>query len=189
MGYGFSFDIKKCISCHSCEVACAQKNDFFYGYRKVYRNETRFKDKKFPFFLSLACNHCENPECFRVCPERLYVKRRDGIVIHNIGRCKGCTECVKACPYDAPKYNSVIGKVSKCNFCVDLLEQDMEPRCVNACVTGALKVIKKPFIDNNHLRLVFGLEAIVTRPSLELIMPEEDLSITEKGIGTEQHEF
>lgn len=172
MTYGFALDLKKCIGCRACELACAKKNNYFYGFRKVMKKEVISENNNFLYFLSLSCNHCENPVCLRVCPERLYNKRRDGIVIHNFGRCKGCTECVQACPYNAPKYNYVIGKVSKCNLCLDLLENDYEPKCVNACITKALQVVKQPEKSLQKMQCILGIEAHITQPSLELIIPE-----------------
>lgn len=174
--YGFFFDIKKCIGCQACEAACAQKNNFFSGYRKVTKYYTELNGRNIPYFFSMTCNHCENPECFRVCPEGLYSKRRDGIVIHQFGKCNGCIECVKTCPYQAPKYNYVIGKVSKCNLCKDLLEKNMEPKCVKACVTGALQLKKIPPLSVKKLKHIFNIEALcrayITQPSLEIVVPE-----------------
>lgn len=175
MGYGFILDANKCINCHSCEIACAQENQQFYGYRRLERKEFIIGQKVYSFSLSLSCNHCENPECVRVCPEGLYYKRRDGIVIHQEGLCKGCTKCVQACPYNAPKFNDKIGKVSKCNLCSELLDKGEEPRCVQSCMTGALQLANfhsKP--ENNFA--VLGWEEVykkmLTQPSLQIVLPK-----------------
>jgi ferredoxin len=47
--------------------------------------------KQLPVHL---CNHCDSPECFRVCPEKAYSKRKDGIVMIDSGLCNGCMDCV-----------------------------------------------------------------------------------------------
>jgi DMSO reductase anchor subunit len=45
----------------------------------------------------------------------------------------GCGYCAWACPYGAPQYNPEAGCMTKCNFCVDNLEQGLPPACVAAC--------------------------------------------------------
>ncbi|TDA70267.1 MAG: 4Fe-4S dicluster domain-containing protein [Clostridia bacterium] len=143
MRWAFLLDVNKCLGCRSCEVAC--KNYYHLGesqrYRRVATVEWGNEGRDGLFFLSLACNHCESPECFRVCPERAYRKRRDGIVIHEARLCTGCCTCVQACPYGGPQYDADAGKVGKCNLCVGLLDQGEEPVCVRACHTEALRLL------------------------------------------------
>jgi len=95
-------------------------------------------------------------------------KKQLGFVV-NQDRCLGCQACEIACKQE---YNVEIGKVSKCNLCLDLLENDYEPKCVNACITKALQVVKQPEKSLQKMQCILGIEAHITQPSLELIIPE-----------------
>jgi anaerobic dimethyl sulfoxide reductase subunit B (iron-sulfur subunit) len=95
-------------------------------------------------FLSMACCHCENPACVYVCPVNAITKReKDGIVIVNKAACLGGKRCGfacrNACPYDAPQFDvEEYAQMQKCNFCVERLNENKKPICVEACITKAL---------------------------------------------------
>ncbi len=66
-------------------------------------------------------------------------KRADGIVIIDPVKAKGHTEVVDACPYGVIYWNEKASLPQKCTMCAHLLDQGWsEPRCVEACPTGAL---------------------------------------------------
>ncbi len=89
-------------------------------------------------FLSLSCLHCGDAPCMMVCPTKAIYKRDgDGIVEVDRDLCVGCHSCALACPFGAPQYLED-GKMSKCNFCLERLDYDMEPACVRVCPTRAL---------------------------------------------------
>ena len=78
---GFLVDLGKCVGCRGCEVACSNKHQLDHlQYRRVMNIN---KENQVLGFLSLACNHCINPECIRVCKEKCFYKRRDGVVLYN----------------------------------------------------------------------------------------------------------
>ncbi len=56
----------------------------------------------------------------------------------NHEKCIGCKECVAACPFEIPRYDSDTDKVYKCDLCLTRLQADLPPACVKACPTGAL---------------------------------------------------
>lgn len=68
-----------------------------------------------------------------------------------------------ACPYDAPVFDPVEGKTSKCNMCAERLDEGLQPRCVESCPAGVLK-----FGDIDELRKQYGadLSRIETRYQL-----------------------
>lgn len=177
MGYGFSFHMEDCIGCQACVVACAKKNKFFYGFRKLDKHERDVHGENAVLYLSTSCHHCENPECMRMCPEQLYYKRRDGVVMQKIGQCKGCLTCVKSCPYGAPKFNHRIGKVNKCNLCVDENNGSFQPKCVAACPTNALRLIKSEQFEQDSKLQEFDLgnigKSYLTQPSFQVTMSDK----------------
>lgn len=138
--YGMVIDVRKCIGCHACTVAC--KSEFGvplgenrswveYTEKGVYPNVGRS-------FLPRLCNHCSEPPCVRVCPTNAtYRREQDGIVVIDDGLCIGCKYCIHACPYNARFLNPVTGVADKCDFCIHRVSQGVEPACVNTCVGGA----------------------------------------------------
>lgn len=91
------------------------------------------------YHLSRACNHCEKPECVRVCPVgAMYVYEKDGTIQHNDELCIGCKSCMDACPYEVPMYLEEKKITTKCNACIDTREEDGAPTCVAACGMRAL---------------------------------------------------
>ncbi|HIC04663.1 MAG TPA: aspartate carbamoyltransferase [Nitrospirales bacterium] len=139
---GFIFKADNCIGCHSCEAACSEKNGLpsHVAWRKVGYLEGGTYPDHARVNISMACNHCDDPVCLKGCPTGAYVKYQDtGAVVVDSDICFGCRYCTWVCPYEAPAFNPATGSVSKCNMCVDLLEQNLQPACVDACLGHALE--------------------------------------------------
>ncbi|MBQ5427915.1 MAG: hypothetical protein IIT51_05140 [Oscillospiraceae bacterium] len=108
--YGFYFDQTVCAGCHTCQIACKDKNRLKIGtlYRKVLTGEVGEYPNPGIFHLATACNHCDNPACVAACPTGRTVKdEATGLVCHDDNvKCLGeiCQMCVKACPYGHPVY-------------------------------------------------------------------------------------
>ena len=144
----FYFDSSTCSGCKACQAACKDKHHLPAGlaWRRVYevtgggwtRSGAAWINDVFAYNLSIACNHCAQPICTEVCPTRAMHKRADGIVVVDEDKCMGCRYCSWACPYDAPQYDEARGLMTKCDFCVDNLEQGLPPACVAACPLRAL---------------------------------------------------
>lgn len=145
--FGFHIDQQSCIGCFTCQIACKDKNGLESGeyWREVHEftggsSEEQngvIRSNVYAYWLSMACNHCENPKCVTNCPTGAMHKREeDGIVLVDQEKCIGCGMCVWSCPYGAPQLINNIS--SKCNFCIDLLELGKQPACVGACFMRAL---------------------------------------------------
>jgi len=139
--HAFHFTADNCIGCHACEAACSEKNDnpAHISFRSVgYVEGGSYPDYK-RMNISMACNHCDDPVCLKGCPTKAYTKHSEyGAVLQDPETCFGCGYCTWVCPYNAPQLDPIKGQVSKCNMCVDRLEEGLKPACVSACLGNAL---------------------------------------------------
>ena len=161
--YGFLVDMRGCYGCKTCSMACKSENATPAGvlWRRV--REFHFDAPNAMAFISMSCNHCDDPQCMKVCPADTYSKRPDGIVVQDHDKCIGCRMCIMACPYNAPVFDPVEGKTSKCNLCAERLDEGLLPRCVASCPAGVLQFGD---IDELRARHSAGLARIETRYSL-----------------------
>ncbi len=143
MKYSFYFDAKRCSGCSTCMVACMDQNDIDVlrdnlSWRKVFQVEQPELPAKVSY-VSLSCMHCEDAPCMVACPTAaIYKEPETGAVLVRSELCIGCRSCSLACPFGAPRYG-VDGKMQKCRLCVERVANGMEPACVSACPTQALK--------------------------------------------------
>jgi len=134
--YGMLIDLRRCIGCQACSIACKSEADVPLG---VVRSWVEYTEKgHYPHvsrsFLPRLCNHCSTPHCTRVCPTGATYKRpQDGIVVVDQGICIGCLYCAQACPYTVRFLNPVTRFADKCDFCAHRVSQGVVPSCVNTC--------------------------------------------------------
>lgn len=96
-------DLRKCVGCHACTIACKSENVLPPGvvYRRVLDIESGTYPNLKRDFVPVLCNHCERAPCVSACPVKATSKRPDGIVDMNYKQCIGCRACLNACPYGA----------------------------------------------------------------------------------------
>lgn len=132
-------DLRKCIGCQACTVACKFENNVAEGHFRTWVPDVELG--AYPqvkrAFLPRLCNHCERPSCIPVCPAGATWQRRDGVVEVDHDLCWGCGSCIEACPYDARFMDPVTRTVDKCTFCTQRIDQGLLPACVESCVGGA----------------------------------------------------
>lgn len=101
--YGMVIDLKRCIGCRACQMACKTENMVQPENYWLYVNE--YEQGKYPnvrrIFTPMNCMHCEEPPCLKSCPEKAIYKNELGIVLINYDKCKGRRYCIPACPYGA----------------------------------------------------------------------------------------
>jgi len=162
--FAMVIDLNRCIGCHTCSVSCKAKYgvpaDQGRAWVKRLGPAKTSEGISHTFYPGL-CNQCGRPECVDVCPvPPISVQSTDlqsgrtviqeaaatwkdaltGIVLNDRDRCIGCGACVEACPYGARYLNPVSGenrKVDKCDFCIELLAQGIQPFCVETCIANA----------------------------------------------------
>jgi len=145
----FYVDAARCIGCDTCSMAC--RNQYHQEgtvWRQIYPLAEEIYGHRDRAYVSLACNHCEVPSCLQSCPTKAYYKREDGVVVHEPDKCIGCKQCIRACPFGAPRYSTSTGRVGKCSLCYQRLDDGKEPACVQACPTGALSLIDLSTFDD-----------------------------------------
>ena len=153
--YGMVIDLRLCIGCNSCTMACKAAHGTQPGvfWCKVLEKESGKYPTPTRLFIPILCNHCEDPLCETVCPTGATYRNEDGLVLVDYNKCIGCKACISACPYEARTYidkekfyfpNTPIpygvdelrgyeGIVQKCTFCEDRLKKDQPPACVDVC--------------------------------------------------------
>jgi Fe-S-cluster-containing dehydrogenase component/formate-dependent nitrite reductase membrane component NrfD len=135
--YGFAIDLRKCIGCHACTIACKAEHEIPIGVNRCWVKTVEkgsFPDTR-RFFFPVLCNQCEDAPCVRICPTNTLYRRRDGIVDFNPASCIGCRACMEACPYDQLFIDPNTRTAEKCNFCANRVENRLLPACVSVCPT------------------------------------------------------
>ena len=135
--YGFAIDLRKCIGCHACTIACKAEHEIPVGVNRCWVKTV--EKGLFPetrrFFFPVLCNQCTDAPCARICPTNALFKRRDGIVDLHGDSCIGCRACMEACPYDQLFIDPNTHTAEKCNFCANRVENKLLPACVSVCPT------------------------------------------------------
>ena len=138
--YAMVIDLKKCVGCQACTVACNSEWEVPIGSARTHVRATGVAGA-FPNLLSTfyvaQCNHCDHPACVPPCPTGATYQAENGIVKVDRDLCIGCGYCVDACPYGARYIHPVLKKVDKCDFCAARLERGQAPACVETCIAHA----------------------------------------------------
>ena len=139
--YAILTDVNKCVGCLACSISCKVTNDVPVGsyWNKVLRigPNPRQEGGQWPdvytYFLTMQCQHCEDPECVKVCPTGASHKLADGTVQVDKEKCIGCQFCAMACPYGVRYLNEEERVVEKCTLCEQITAQGGLPQCVIQC--------------------------------------------------------
>ena len=150
-----AINLDRCVGCHTCALSCKMQNnvpegmlwnrvltedcDVVDGALGTYPNVTRT-------FLPVACQHCQNAACQRVCPTGATYKDDKGRVEIDYDKCIGCRMCMAACPYNARTFNwndpvratgasygdarvpeRARGVMEKCTLCKERTDEGDEP--------------------------------------------------------------
>ena len=115
---GMLIDLRRCIGCHACSVACKTEHDVPLG---GFRMRVRYLERPEQLtlaFLPMLCMHCKDAPCMDVCPTQAVARLADGRVVINQDACCGNKACIAACPYGAIYIDPQTHKADKCDFCM-----------------------------------------------------------------------
>ena len=115
--YGMVIDTKRCVGCNACSVNCKITNNLpetnwwtrvlTEGGDEIDTPAGVFPDVSMRY-ITVGCQHCENPACTKVCPVgATYKDPETGVVRQDYDKCIGCRMCINACPYNARSYHDV----------------------------------------------------------------------------------
>ena len=160
---GMVIDMKGCVACASCAVACKVENNLPDGvwWNRILTDGGDNPDTPAGAYpnltmenIAVACQHCENPACVKVCPVgATYKDPETGAVRQDYDKCIGCRMCMSACPYtgvrsfnwEEPKHaiGHAMGDadvathqkhvVEKCTMCWHRRAKGLQPACVEVC--------------------------------------------------------
>jgi len=157
----FYVDVKRCIECGGCEVACKNENEVPKGISRI-RVVTVNEGQSGETNVAVPCMQCSNAPCISVCPVDALFHRPDGIVSLNKETCIGCGYCLYACPFGAPQFPKSTpfgarGVMDKCTYCSggpseaeaksekefqmygsNRIAEGKLPMCASVCATKAL---------------------------------------------------
>jgi molybdopterin-containing oxidoreductase family iron-sulfur binding subunit len=145
--YALVFDLKRCIGCHTCTVACKMENNLGTNIQwikvlTIGGTHTDTPKGEYPnlslYWQPVGCMHCQKPPCVDVCAAEALYKRKDGIVLNDRSKCTGCLSCVTACPYEVPQYHAEENVISMCTLCVQRIDEGLRPFCLEQCPGRAI---------------------------------------------------
>jgi Fe-S-cluster-containing dehydrogenase component len=170
-------DVERCEDCNNCFIACKDEtvdNDWpgyslsqpRHGHRWI--NIKQKERGTYPLidvaYLPTTCMHCDEAPCISAAKDGAVFKRKDGVVIIDPEKSRNQKNIVKACPYGVIYWNEQAKIPQKCTFCAHLLDDGWkEPRCVQACPTGAMSVT---YIDESDI------DTMVASQGLETLRPQ-----------------
>ena len=187
--YGMVVDLKRCVGCNACVVACKSEHNTPSGIllTTVLEKEIGTFPHSNRIFLPVLCNHCESPACAQVCPTKATYRRPDGIIAIDYAKCIGCCACIEHCPYkvrtlvlddrmlypdgttafEKPVHQKIPARVvTKCDMCYSRVADGLTPACAEVCPTSArifgdLSDAESP--PNRHMRAHNGWQMLPER--------------------------
>ena len=199
---GMVIDMKGCVACASCAVACKVENNLPDGvwWNRILTDGGDNPDTPAGAYpnltmenIAVACQHCENPACVKVCPVgATYKDPETGAVRQDYDKCIGCRMCMSACPYtgvrsfnwEEPKHaiGHAMGDadvathqkhvVEKCTMCSRLAWRYVPDGCASSAIST---------IPNQRCRAFFANAPISSFCPSAARTPPSTTSFKQKG--------
>jgi anaerobic carbon-monoxide dehydrogenase iron sulfur subunit len=153
---------ERCMSCRSCEIACAvahsKSKNLFSALGEEPAPKKRINVECTPnleISIPITCRHCEDAPCVSVCPKQALSRdETNSFVSFSPELCINCWTCSMVCSRFLPLYQlilvigcwtspmasnrGVISRQTEAGIKCDLCEGREIPACVEACPTHAL---------------------------------------------------
>lgn len=190
MKFGMLIDLRKCVGCFACTIACKAQNGTPTGisFNKVKKYEVGTYPTVKLKHIPMPCMHCDNPSCMEVCPTGATQKHVNGFVTIDPDKCIGCKACMIGCPYDTRQFLWEIkpyyegqeatpfevqmqkeyqkGTVVKCKGCKDRVLDGLPPACVATCISGARIYGDLDDANSNISKIIASQGAVPFQPEL-----------------------
>jgi carbon-monoxide dehydrogenase iron sulfur subunit len=152
--------IAKCLSCRSCEIACAvahsQSKTLAVAVREYPLPKHRVHVEsigiegyaRFVRSIALQCRHCDEPICAQACISGGITHNKEtGEVTNDPFKCVACWSCIMVCPFGVIVRYEDCNRAVKCDHCPDR----ETPACVEACPTNALLYCEEEEVNIDDL--------------------------------------
>jgi len=162
-GKAFFIDLTRCTACRGCQIACKQwhklpaeqtknwgshqnpKDLSYITYKLVRMQEVEDKHGNIKdwLFFPEQCRHCLEPPCKMAADEYdkeaiLHDEVTGAVVFTSKTKNLPFDEVLDACPYNIPRQDAKTKMISKCDMCIDRVQNGLLPSCVQTCPTGAM---------------------------------------------------
>jgi anaerobic dimethyl sulfoxide reductase subunit B len=174
MTLGFYVATDHCYGCKTCTIACANEHLLSTG---VFLRRVRHIDTSDPVghaFVSMSCNHCDDPACVKNCPVGAYTKDEEtGLVVQDHSLCIGCKSCIEACPFHAPAYCEEDSTTYKCDGCVQRRSIGLQPVCTIVCPSANISMDEFDTLLSSHSGCVSVKDKAETKPNLAVMLDKD----------------
>jgi Fe-S-cluster-containing dehydrogenase component len=179
----FIIDVAKCWDCNNCFITCKDEHEGndWPGYtlaqprhEQRWINVLRRERGQYPVidvaYRPTPCMHCKDAPCVKASGGAIS-RREDGIVLIDPEQSKGRKDLIDSCPYGVIFWNKEKDVPQKCTMCAHLLDGGWhQPRCAQACFSGALKALSLEEEEIQRMVQIQGLEQLHpekgTRPNV-----------------------
>lgn len=194
MSKAFLVDLSRCTACRGCQVACKQWHKLpaektknvgsyqnpqdlsFVTYKLVRYKEVDVQDDVKWLFFPEQCRHCIDPPCKGMADdydERAIVQDPEtgAVIFTDFTKKIDDLSPEELCPYNIPRRDPITGIWSKCDMCLDRVQNGLLPACVQACPTGTMNFgEREDMLELAEKRLA---ELKKTYPEAQLLDPDD----------------
>lgn len=145
-------DLDICSKCGDCGALCS--------YIQHPSNSGMVALREFAHF-ALVCRRCDDAPCVNSCPWKALELQAYNQLKRYMMRCTSCKSCSGACPFGVIYPELIPFLISRCDLCMERLEEGESPICLEGCTHGGLKYGE--FNENKEERIYRISDNLVVR--------------------------